>query len=453
MITGRPSVETNLAISQKIRKRNLTYAFFAGMVSKTLAIALQWIALPLSLNALGTNRYAAFLALQALVAWASLLAMGLVPSLPRFISAAVTANDTEKQRDIFQTALVYMTTICVLFAIAMLALGFLVSPSKMIGVHDVVSTEILHAYEAVILVTCLQLISGLVPSIRSGYQELHYSYGWAIAASCVVMTGLFHISAGKPTISVFLLVIYLPLTLFLLADAGLIALQRPYLLRGKAQFVKTARLLAPQASNAMVAQFSYFLVSFLPTLIVAHLSGATATAAFGSIMQALILACSGMNLIFQPMLPALANAYSQHDRVWLKKAYFRMASLVLAACGTGLLVDIFAGSYLLHKWLGDKLLIPPALPILLGIYFCLWMVSVMHFNVLAATGKLDRIGKAYLLEGTFAVTLGSCLTYFFGAAGMATALVTATACVTFWFLSLQVWRHVINETPDSEIIH
>ena len=428
-----------------VRRRRLTYALVSGLFSKVLAVAVQWIALPLTLRTLGTDRYAAFLALQALVAWAGLLAVGLAPSLPRFISAAFVSRAHESQRDIFQTAVAYLAAMCAAFVLVMIGLSFVVSPSQMIAVRHIQSGEIFAAYYTVVLVTCVQLLGSIMPSIRSGFQELHYSFMWASAASILVILGLLHIASNQSTISTFLIVIYAPLAAFMLVDMGLICLQRPYLLQGEAQFIKTGKVLAPQAANAMAAQFSFFLVSFLPTLIVAHFTDATQTAVFGSIMQLLLLAGSGMNLIFQPLVPAIANAVAHRDRTWVRKTYFRTALLVAVICAAGLLVDIFAGSYLLHKWLNAKLDVPPALPIILGIYFSLWMVSVMHFNILAATGKLNLVGKAYLVEGALAVALGSVLTHYAGATGMAAGLAIATASVNFWFLTMRVWRFVIND--------
>ncbi len=426
------------------RKKRLTYAVLVGGFSKILAIAVQWLALPVALKSLGTDRYAAFLALQALVAWASLLALGLAPSLPRFISRASAEGDSNLQRQIFQTAIIYLTCASAAFVLVMGAVGYIVPPSLMVATHGIATSQIFMAYVTVVLITGFQLVGNVMPSIRGGYQELHYSYAWAGLASLAVMVGLYWFSHSRATITSFLLTIYAPLALFMLADMALICLQRPYLLRGRSDIVKTGRLLAPQAGNALAAQLSYFLVSFLPTLIVAHLSGAEATAAFGSIMQLLILFGSGMNLIFQPLVPAVANAYAHHDANWVRQAYFKVATLVIAVCGIGLVLDFTAGQYLLHRWLGSKLNIPAHLPIVLGLYFSVWMINLMHFNILAATGNLHGTGKIYLLEGALSITLGSLLTYFYGPTGMAVGLVVGTLCLNLWFLTWRTWCLVVR---------
>jgi len=445
-----PSAESDDG-NQETRKRRLTYALTTGVISKLLAVAVQGLALPLALKSLGTDRYAAFLALQALVAWSGLLALGLTPSLPRFISHAFIAKNQILQRDIFQTVIIYLGTACALFASFMLMLGQFVPPAKMVATHGVPAGQILSAYQAVIIVTSFQLLGSVMPSIRGGYQELHYSYTWACLASVMVITILHQAAADSLSISTFLIAIYGPLALLMLIDMIWIVIQRPYLLRGRAPLLQTGRLLAPQAGNALAAQFSYFLVSFLPTLVVAHLANAQATASFGSVMQILVLLGSGMNLIYQPLVPAIANAYAHQDRAWVRVAYFRAAKLVGLICCVGLVAAIYLGHALLQAWLGPNLIIPRMLPTIMGVYFTIWTVNIMHFNILAATGNLSRVGWAYLIEGSFSVGLGAALTPFMGANGMALGLVIGAASVNFWFLSIQVWRHVINSAAQRGV--
>lgn len=445
-MTSAKSLEgpAGATITQTARTRRLKYAFVSGLISKSAAALIQLLALPLALKALGTDRYAAFLALQAFVAWAGLLAMGIVPSLPRFVSLAFVDGSAQAQRDIIRTALAFMAIVWAVVVVVFSILGVFVSPSKMIALHGIPPREIVWAYYTIVITNAFQIFGGIMPAIRGGYQELHYSYVWTFIASLIAATGLFVISHGTPTVSAFFIVLYGPSATMMIFDMGLLFLQRPFLLSGKVQFGEAALKLAPQALNALAGQFANFLVSFVPTLIVAHLLGSTATAAFGSVMQLLLLACSGMLLVIQPMVPALANAVAHQDWQWARRAYWRTIAIVEAICIAGILISVVAGSYLLRKWLGASLEIPPMLPVFMAIYFAVWMTSFTHFHILAATGNLRGVAVAYVIEGLLAVVLGLILTRALGVTGMALALVLATGCVTCWYLPSQVWRSVIR---------
>lgn len=435
--------------TQKKRKRRFAYALSAGGMSKLLAVTVQLLALPLALGALGTERYAAFLALQAFLGWTGLLGLGLIPTLPRFIAEAHANGNVQTERDLIQAVGVFMAGLFVVLVSALFILAASVPPARLIAVHGVATAEVTAAYTAAVIVTGLQFSTSIIPAIRSGYQELHYTYVWSSIASVAVGLSLLHISSGKPTIAVFVLVLYVPLSVLMLVDAVVITFQKPYLAKGRPDLGKAARILLPHAANALATQVEFFLVSYLPTLIVAHLKGPEATTIFGSTLQLLVLACSGMNLIFQPLLPAIANAHAHRDWIWMRRAYFHAALIIAAICSVGIAVNIACGAFLIQKWLHTSLKIPTALPIIAAIYFTFWMMSLLNFNVLAATGNLLRIGRVYVIEGFLGITLGTVLSYFYGINGMMLGLLVATVSVSGWYMPLQVWRRVLRHSASS----
>jgi O-antigen/teichoic acid export membrane protein len=279
-----------------------------------------------------------------------------------------------------------------------------------------------------------------MPAIRGGYQELHYTYLWSSLANVVVMAALLWVSSGTPGIATFFLALSGPLLMAMLLDASLLSWQRPFLVRGRASLALILKELGPNAANVLAAQASYFAMVSLPVVILAHLADPIATAGLGSVMQLLMLCTSGMNLIFQPLIPAIANAYAHGDRRWIRRAYGLGASVVCATCLIILLAAALRGPQIVHLWLGENLALSNTLTGLLGLYFAVSMSSAFHLNILTAMGRLKRVGRAYLTEGFLSVSLGVVLTRFFGPEGMAAALVLAVLCVTGWYMPYRTLR-------------
>lgn len=419
------------------RMRRFGLALGAGIVSKLLATVMQLAAFPLALNALGTERYAALLTLQALVAWSGLLGLGLAPSLPRFLAGASVLEDRKQQRDLLvsSTALIGMASLALL--LLLILLPTLTSPTSLVAGGEVLSAEVNAGYYVVVIMQSASLFLSLVPAIRSGYQELHYSYIWSSVANLCAIGLLLLITEGEPTISIFFAALYGPILAVTVLDAMLIVWQRPYLVGGRPDLLRTARELGPHAANALAVQFSYFTSSSVPVLIVAHLADPTATAAFGSLMQLLMLGYSGMNLLFLPLVAALANANAHEDWPWIRAIYWRTIGLVATVCGVVGGLAIISGPQLAHFWLNADLHISRPLTSALGLHFGVWMLGLLHFNVLAAIGGLAGIGRAYAIQSGLAVVLGIVLTQLYGATGMATALFITSLCVTGWYLP---WR-------------
>lgn len=422
------------------RLRRFAYAMGAGMVSKVLATIVQLAALPIALHALGTERYAAFLTLQAFLAWTGLFGFGIVPSLPRFISKAYVTGDKKEEENLFQSATLFIGMMAAALLCILIAFSAFISPQSLIAGHKLSASEINLAYYIVITMQGLQLFASLMPAFRSGYQELHYSYIWSSFANLLVMGLLITLSRGQPSLTIFFTALYGPILGVMFFDAALMMWQRPYLMGKHATIIPTIKKLVPHATNVLAMQLSYSILASFPIVLIAHLSGSTATAGFGSLMQLLILGNSGMNLVFQPLVPAIANAYAHDDAQWIQRAYVRAAMVVGAVCSVVLIAAIAAGPELMHLWLGKDLGITRTLTTLMGLYFALLMSSLFHFNVLAATGELLGIGKVYVTEGVLSITLGSALAYFYGVEGMAGGLVLATLCATSWYMPMRMWK-------------
>lgn len=426
-----------------MRQKRLISALATSAFSKLLAVAVQLAALPLALSALGTNRYAALLSLQALVAWIVVCAMGIVPSLPSFMTAAVVSGNTGEQRALVKSTVSFMGSVCIALVVALLLTGLALPPTKMISAaKDIPGREIWNAFNVFVVISCLQLFTSIVPSIRAGFQELHRVNLVSASSNGAVLVMLLFFYRAHPSIWLFVVFVYGPLSLFMLLDLLLLFRQRPYLLHGPAKFRETTRMLLPHSFNAVLKQMTLFLVSYCSILVLAHLTGPRNVSSFASVMQPLALGASAIGLIFQPLVPAIANAYSHGDHDWLKRAYLGGFVIVLGVTLSVAVVLAIAGPELARLWLHADVGISHALCAALGAYFVVWMVSDYHFLILASMGKLIGYGKLFALEGVIGIVAGSLLTLKFGEIGMACGIGLGIGSVTAWYLPLEVWRMV-----------
>ncbi len=423
------------------RRRRLLYAVATSGFSKVLASIVQFGSLPIALSALGTDRYAAFLALRGSLAWVSLLTLGLIPTLPRFIAAASNRAEPQQARDLVMSSILFMGALGLSLMAVLELFPIFVSPSAVVGHSRFVSAgELSASYQLVAILMPIQLAVSVIPAIRSGYQELHISYLWSSVANLVVIGALLIVRNLHPTIWLLFYALYLPLVLFNCCDVALLAYQRPFLLSGRFSFAPAARLVGNSALNGMGMQLSYFFLSYLPIVWLSHFTNAQSTAAFGSVMQLLLAGSTAMTLIYHPLVQAVANAHSLGDFQWLKRNYIRAAVMVVGLSFAAFVTLSTAGPWLITVWLHKDLGVSHLLCALLGLYFFLLMSSMFHFYLLSAMGHLEGVGIVYLLEGAVATGLGLFLTQIWGSEGMAAALVVSVMLCSGWFLPMRAWR-------------
>lgn len=440
-VSSRPSA----VVHNAVRRRQFLYAVAASTASKIVALGVQLLAFPFALHSFGTDRYASFLALQSLLSWTGLCGLGLSLSLPKFVAAASVVRDRDEERNLVVTSLILLGTASLILLAFLVLLALMISPSVMVAAKSNVSVDELRvAYLIAALISAAQLFTSIEASIRAGYQEFHRASLCALIASIFfVLPGLFYVAGHEVSISAFIAIMYAPLICIFLVDIGLLFLQREYLRRGSVEIWKTARQIAVPSGNALAYQIEYALIVYLPTLIVAHTSSAGETAAFGSVLQLLALGGSSLNLFFQPMMSAVANAHSLGDVHWIERNYKRFFLLV-GCVGAAILVSAATiGPFLVRHWLGASIPVSRGMLTAFGFYFFFLSISLLQFYVLSAMGALERTGWVYVLQGTLALALGTMLCPFWGGVGMVLGLAVGVA-LTSWILPLKVWSALKN---------
>jgi O-antigen/teichoic acid export membrane protein len=431
------------------RRQRFLHAFLLLTLSRGLAVVVQLVALPLALRALGTERYAAFLTLQSFVSWIGLAGFGLGPTLPRFISESLARHDQKAERDLIMSSIVFTLMVLATLATSLIVFGLFVPIRGLISASPRVSDAELRAgYDTIVLLTCGQLGMTISTAMRSGYQELHRSAFWTTLGNVVILVSLLVASRYTLNISLMATLLYGPIILFLWGDVGFLLAQRPYLFSLDFSLTRFLRMLGGHSSNALTMQLSFFVLVYSPTVLVAHMAGFSATAAFATVMQPLLLASSAFQLITGPLIPAIANAHSHRDFAWIKTAYRRTALLVMSAAVSLAAVLTAFGPQLFELWLGRDIGTTHLLFACFGFYFVSFTSSVFNFNVLAAMGQVRGTAKLYLFEAFLALGLGTALLREFGPAGMAAGLALGIGSVTAWYFPWRVYK-VLNAGADG----
>lgn len=336
-------------------------------------------------------------------------------------------------------------------AILLILLGLVVPAKQMLSASRLVDPERLrNAYFAASILQSLLLLTAAEAAIRSGYQEVHRTSILSAAAN-VISIVLLLIYGPQAWLLTFMLILYAPLPLLFLADIAALFYGRRYLFKRPTHFKETTRALAAHSGNALAVQIAFFLFAYLPPLAVAHLRDPQSTAAFGTLMQLSIMGANAFNLVFQPLLSAIADARGHNHWVWIRQNYFRGLALVGAAGVIAIVLLAAAGPWLIEFWLKRDIGITRALCATFGAYFLLMTSALYHFYVLSGIGVLRGLGRVYILQGVLAIGLGCLLCINFGATGMSVGLTLGLLALTSWYGPMRM-RQVLaaNIAPEQQ---
>lgn len=372
-----------------------------------------------------------------------MLSFGLIPTLPSFIAAARTRDDTIAQRNFVLWPTLILLAISLALAAILIALGWFLPSAWLLPLSANISkTTIRTTYIVAVVLQCSLLFTSAQLAIRSGYQEIHRTSIISSIANAISFVLILTYGWSTSSIALFMAILYAPLPALLLLDMAALFRERPFLLRPPGQFRQTCRALAGHSSNALAVQIAFMLFAYLPPLAVALLSDARATASFGALMQLSVMGANALNLVFQPLLAAIADAHSHGHWEWIRRNYMRGLAFVSAV---GILAVIFLtvlGPWAMDIWLHKDIGISRALCAAFGCYFLLMTNALYHFYTLSGLGQLRGVGRVYVLQGVIAIALGSVLCWKFGSVGMSAGLAIGLLLLIAWYGPLKMHRAI-----------
>lgn len=432
---------TGIIMHDARRATQFKLALASSFGSRIVGLAVQLLALPVIVGDLGIPRYAAYVALTALVAWVGPLGFGLLPALTRELAAALADGDIDREARIVGAGIWFTGGMAAILGAFTLSFAFLGDIQGAIGITGNID-EIRFGFIAAMGITSIHFLASTSSAIRAGFQESHISNVLSLVANIVILAGLL----GMPTLGVsiasYVMLLYGPIMVLMLADLCWLLARKPGLWPLRVPRIESLRTgdLAPlmrTSGTAWAAQVHYFLTIFGTVLLVSHSFSAADTAAFGSLMRVIVL-CSGVVAIFVwPLVPALADAVGHNDAAWVRVCYRRVTGLAIAATCMMALVMALVGPEILTLWLGPKIVVSRLMCGLFGLYLVISSLNFTGFNVLLALGAARDLATTFLLEAALVYGLAWLLKPFIGVDSVIVALILAALAINGWLLPVR----------------
>ncbi len=436
------------------RNRRFWLAVGTSLVSKGSASLVQLGTLPLMAAVLDADQLAAFLVVIAATQWVSLLGLGVLPSLTREMAVAASANEANRQRQLFGAGFWLSSLLALLLFLGMLTLSHLFDIRRVLGLAEsIAAPQARLAILATFTIASVQFLAALAIPIRAGFQQSHVTSTLTTAANFISFLAIVLVSQRQPDIVLFIIALQLPLAILQLFDLFRICRLHPHMwppARPSPSDVRTGHLhsLFSSAGSAWTVQLHNFMALHASVILTSLWFSPLASAAFGSAMRTVLIANTLIALFLFPLIPAMSDAWTRGDHRWAKRAYGRIMLLTLGT-GTGFgLAFGFLGPEIMRLWLGDATAWPRAMCAGLGLFFFAFSIGFSNFFVLLALGATQGIARWFVLEILLAFTLAVLLKPRLGESGIAVALGIAALSVTAWLLPLRVNRLLRQPVPD-----
>ncbi len=443
-ISGAAPATGDAAARSVVRYRRILLGGGMAVVAKSITVLTTLVSLPLTLRYLGAERFGMWMTISSLVSIISFADFGLGNGL---ISAV--AHRDGKRDDAAIAQLVSSSFFVLLASALFMFFAFWAVYYTLPWPHLFSVTSNLAAREAgpatfvFVACFCVNLPLAISQRVQMALQESWLTNLWLVAGNIFGLVGVIvsiQSRAGLPELT---LAMY---------GAPIVAA----LFSGIVEFGFRRRSLMPRWSNVSFevlpglfrTGITFFLLQVLTmlglgidNLIITTMSNAVAVAPY-AVMAKYAQSLLVVNVFLQPLWPAYGEALGRGDYAWARHALGQASKWTLIIGSTIAVVTAIFGRTIVHYWLGQSLVLPPAL-----VYGIAVMILVLCYGGVIASfmnneGLAHRQVKIYFLTVAVCLSLKVSFMHQWGISGIPWATSIAFGGIYCIFGMVLIRRHI-----------
>jgi O-antigen/teichoic acid export membrane protein len=356
---------------ERYRRVGLTAISTAG--AKVVTVATMLVAVPLTLNYLGSERYGLWMTISSIVLMMRFADFGIGLGLMNAVSEAHGRKDRQAAVR-FVSSGFFMLTLVALLIVGGLAVTYPFVPwPRIFNVKSPLALQEAGPAMAV-FIACFaaNLPLGVVQRVQLGYQEGYLNSLWESLGRVLGLAGLFlviYLQAGLAWLV--LAVAGAPVLAWLVNSFLLFGYKRPWLCPRLQNFQSdSAKKVLYTGLFFFLLQMGLTFIYSADNLIIAQFLGPEAVTQYAVPYQLFGFVFVITNIFIGPLWPAYTEALTRGDISWAKNTLYRSLRIILLTTGAVSLFLVIFGNQILHMWVGPKLSAPFFLNLGLGI----WMV-------------------------------------------------------------------------------
>jgi O-antigen/teichoic acid export membrane protein len=357
---------------------------------KGLNIAVGFVLVPLTLNYLDPTRYGIWITLSAIFNWFSLFDIGLGNGLRNRLTEALANNNTEKARVYISTT--YASLSLIFGGIFML---FLIA-NYFINWTVVLNTPIEYRRELQILAGfvffffCLRFVTQLISTIAVANQEPAFSQFFDIAGRLLSLLAIYLLTTfTKGSLLYFGITLTAVPVITTLVLSVFVFNKKYKKFRPSFSLVrfKELKYILSLGVKFFIIQIAAIIFYQTSSIIISQLFGPAEVTPYSIAFQYFSVATFAFMTILTPYWSAFTDAYTKGEIEWIKKVMKNFKLIWL-----GLLVFVvvlyFLSGFLIHLWVGDKVVVQRGLFIVMALYVLINAFNGIYAQFLNGVGKV-----------------------------------------------------------------
>lgn len=390
-----------------IAKKNVFYSFFI----KGFGILISLLIIPLTINYLNPTEYGIWLTLNSILMWVNTFDIGLGNGLRNKLSESLAQGDYVKAK-------IYVSTsYCVVFVLMIVIFLLFQIINMYLDWHDIlnINIDLVPNLNAIVLMSfalfCLNFVLKLIGNIllaihKTALENLLILSGQLL--SLIVIYVLTFFSKGD---------LFKVALVYSVSPVIVYAISYPFVFRNQYQAItpnfnffrkEYVKSLIGLGSKFFVLQIAGLVIFSTANLLISNMFGPEKVTTYNVAARYFNIIPMLFSIVLAPIWSATTDAYVKQDYEWIKKSLKKVNRLLIIAFFV-LLVMVLCSNFVYHIWIGNLIVVPKELSVLMAIYVFVLVASMSYSSFLNGIGKL----RIQMLNILFCSIIFLPLTYFF----------------------------------------
>jgi O-antigen/teichoic acid export membrane protein len=416
------------------RTLNIYKNIAKSMFYKILSIAISLVLVPLTLHYVDTTQYGIWITMSSILTWFNFFDMGLGNGLRNKLAEAIAKGDNKLAKIYISTTYAILSIVIFIVLIIFIVINSFLDWSVILNAPHSYASELSRLALIVFVFFCFQFILQLINIVLTADQHPAKAAFFNLIGSLFSLLVIFILIKTTAGSLLYLGVTFSLAPLVVLAASSLWFYSREYKKIApsfkQVDFSYTKGLMN-LGVKFFIIQIAAIIIYQTSNIIISQISGPQDVTVFNISYRYFGVVTMGFSIIMTPYWSAFTEAYSKNDFSWMKKTVKKLKKLwVLLAIGVFLMVAV--SNYAYHLWVGNKIIVPFSLSVLIGIYVTINAWCSIFSYILNGLGKVKIQLFSAILGGILNIPLAIFLGKQMGGGGVILSSVIIGMISALW---------------------
>ena len=362
-----------------------------SLAIKAFAMVIDFVKLPVLLTFLDPGHYGVYITIASIVHWTHQLDFGLGTGLRFKLTEAISMKNEEQGRQLVSTAYISMSAIMLAVLAVCVPISFLLDWTSILNCQFISLQELIICVCLVLAVFVVQFVLELISFVLQADQKAAISHIFKPLANLLTVILILVLRRyAHNSLSLACIAMTLPVVLVLFTANVILFARRYKAIAPSFKDFRKERIkdIYSLGLKYFAGQLSTLVVFSTASFLLSHYVNPTEAAVYNTAWTYFGVLVMFNSMVMSPLVAAVTDAFVKGEDKWIKNTYVKIRTYsLLLTCLSLMLLAV--SQFAFHIWVGDKIIVPWGLSIIMTLYFIsnIWVTPYKHF--LSGVGKMN----------------------------------------------------------------